>query len=1216
MKLKKKKNCLPLVYSNHIGYLFLLIMLFLSLKAEAQAIASIEVVNGPASEVGSVGGQFRVNLGGFYLAGDRTINYTVTGTANPVAGPSNGSDYTALSGSVFIPAGQQVGLINLTGIVDDNLVEGDETVTVTLVNGSNYIVDNFNNIATISITDNDSAVVSMDLVASQYVPTTIEGSGPNGQFRVTMTKPKGRDVLFNITVSLTGTASGPGTGSDYNLTGGAINGAGNAVTFQDLLETQFRNINVVPLDDNNPEGDETVIMTLVSIDNPPMSNGVPLITIDQSNKTATVTIIDDDCTAGATAPTRNTASSDLCDAASLNLNTLITSTPPGTSALRWSTVAAPTAANQLLSNSTVTANGTYYAVYWDNGNTCASPSTAVTVTFNDSPEAGTATAGLSRCNSNAFGTTAINLANAITGEDAGGSWVQTAGATTVNINGSNVVNFNNADADTYKFRYTVTGAGSCANDSVEATILVEDCNPCAGVAQPTLNTATETTFCDDVTVSLNDFVTNPQPNLRWSKNSDTSVETSHLSAADIANPNGGVYYGFYWNATDNCAGPTLTINIKEFNTPVITQPEDQERCGAGPVTFTTTITSGNPVINWYTSATSSGVLDTGASFTPNVTTSRSFWVEATENGCKTERVEVNAVVITQPSAGTPSDASSCNDATFGVTTLNLDGQLVGADAGQWAVTAQPGGGSLTSGNSQIDFAGQPDGTYVFTYTTTGAVAPCEAESSVVTISVSSCDTDDDGDGLFGGTEAILGTDPNKIDSDDDGINDNVEVGDDIQNPLDEDSDGIIDALDSNIADSDNDGIVDQKDPANLNPCLPNRFNGVCDTDGDGISDLDEQTNGSDPDDACDPNETPNCGDPIDLEILKTVDNENAVLGENVVFTVTVTNLSDRKARSIKIGDFIELGFQLNEDEIIASTGAYDLTTSEWDIPELDAGESATLSMEVLIIEGGPYTNTATLLASIPFDETEGNNSATAQVNIDLPEGVDLILEKTALSQNPLINEMVVFTIKVTNQSANGDTVNNIQVEDIIPSGVDSHFEYVSHEAAGSEYDVNTGIWTIESLTIGQSIELTITVNVPIEGTFTNMARILRSTPTDANPDNNSMTVTVNVSLPTPAEVGFLYNQFSPNGDGTNDFLEINLVNFETQLPQTVGYNIQIFNRYGNLVFEGNNMTTAEVWDGSWKGKDSPEGTYFYIMNVDVSDGNGSQTKKGWIQLIR
>ena len=58
-------------------------------------------------------------------ATNTVISYTVAGTA------TSGSDYTALSGSITIPAGQTSGTITIP-VLDDALIEGGETVVVTL----------------------------------------------------------------------------------------------------------------------------------------------------------------------------------------------------------------------------------------------------------------------------------------------------------------------------------------------------------------------------------------------------------------------------------------------------------------------------------------------------------------------------------------------------------------------------------------------------------------------------------------------------------------------------------------------------------------------------------------------------------------------------------------------------------------------------------------------------------------------------------------------------------------------------------------------------------------------------------------------------------------------------------------------------------------------------------------------------------------------------
>ncbi len=74
-----------------------------------------------------------------------------------------------------------------------------------------------------------------------------------------------------------------------------------------------------------------------------------------------------------------------------------------------------------------------------------------------------------------------------------------------------------------------------------------------------------------------------------------------------------------------------------------------------------------------------------------------------------------------------------------------------------------------------------------------------------------------------------------------------------------------------------------------------------------------------------------------------------------------------------------------------------------------------------------------------MDSNDTNNEDTITLSIGAPEEVNLLIEKTVESANPLVGEEVVFTIVVTNQSIEG-TVSQIVVEDIIPADTaDSEF---------------------------------------------------------------------------------------------------------------------------------------------------------------------------------
>ncbi len=80
---------------------------------------------------------------------------------------------------------------------------------------------------------------------------------------------------------------------------------------------------------------------------------------------------------------------------------------------------------------------------------------------------------------------------------------------------------------------------------------------------------------------------------------------------------------------------------------------------------------------------------------------------------------------------------------------------------------------------------------------------------------------------------------------------------------------------------------------------------------------------------------------------------------------------------------------------------------------------------------------------------------------------------------------------------------------------------------------------------------------------------------------------------------FIPNIFSPNGDGANDFFTP--VGGEDVL--NINY-LKVFDRWGNLVFETNNLTGQESdgWNGTWNGKDVSPGVYVFVSEIVFIDG--------------
>ena len=84
------------------------------------------------------------------------------------------------------------------------------------------------------------------------------------------------------------------------------------------------------------------------------------------------------------------------------------------------------------------------------------------------------------------------------------------------------------------------------------------------------------------------------------------------------------------------------------------------------------------------------------------------------------------------------------------------------------------------------------------------------------------------------------------------------------------------------------------------------------------------------------------------------------------------------------------------------------------------------------------------------------------------------------------------------------------------------------------------------------------------------------------------------------------NSFTPNGDGINDYFNVNLANLKT-------YSIDIFNRYGDKVFHSANI--FDSWNGNYQNNAVPVGAYFYVINGTDLFGKVIR-KSGSITLIR
>lgn len=104
---------------------------------------------------------------------------------------------------------------------------------------------------------------------------------------------------------------------------------------------------------------------------------------------------------------------------------------------------------------------------------------------------------------------------------------------------------------------------------------------------------------------------------------------------------------------------------------------------------------------------------------------------------------------------------------------------------------------------------------------------------------------------------------------------------------------------------------------------------------------------------------------------------------------------------------------------------------------------------------------------------------------------DLSLTKTVNNAAPAAGANVTYTLSVTNSALSPTTATGVAVTDLLPAGL-------SFVSSSGSYNSATGIWTVGSLTPGQTKTLTITATVTAmaSATVTNTAEVTASSPVD------------------------------------------------------------------------------------------------------------------------
>ncbi len=197
-------------------------------------------------------------------------------------------------------------------------------------------------------------------------------------------------------------------------------------------------------------------------------------------------------------------------------------------------------------------------------------------------------------------------------------------------------------------------------------------------------------------------------------------------------------------------------------------------------------------------------------------------------------------------------------------------------------------------------------------------------------------------------------------------------------------------------------------------------------------------------------------------------------------------------------------------------------------------------------------------------------------------------------QTPNLTQSATYFVQAVSSSGCASTVRTTATVTIVTPKADAGNDVTIIQGRTTELRASGGTKYLWEPAAGLS---NVNVANPVASPSVTTTYKVTVTTAEGCVDTDEVTVEVIPAITIP-------NAFTPNRDGVNEIWEIeNISNY----PDV---RVEIFNRWGNLIFTSNGYGTP--WDGTFKGEDLPVATYYYMIYLNKSE----KPISGHVTIIR